>query len=564
MRRIQGLSCWILGLVCLLSSMPLATAGQGMQNIVQSRERLFPSIGPGVAALRRDAARHYYILAEPASRILIFDSTGRSIGQIPNANSRGATIKYAVSIDLDSRGRLYVADRGANAVKIFLSDGALLATVPVTAPTSVVALSDGEFAVTKLQSKRLVQIMDRTGAAIRSFGDPQDESPVASPSEAIAFSSASPAPLPIMDRGRIAGDSSGNIYFAFTSLADPAIQRFDRYGYSAYDSVMPSSDFGALSGRTGRDIEIGYTMAGVTGRDSVTAWTDLHSVKASVGRTGRGRRGRGAAGGSMPDSSTANGASGAAAAGSSSDDSSTPDIAGDFTDLDGDTLSYDAQNLSNSGPLFSEGGWGGDSSYLMPGMMGMGFGDPFRFHGFRGGEGAGDLSGAHPDFGGAGAHPPDGAMGFGHFHSGFSTYRATATLRVALDDPSKHKFEKPVITAVGIDPQTQETWAAVGDMLVHLDRNGNRVDLYYLTINGTATIKPSAILVEPDRLLIAADPWGVYEFPRPDKAALGGTGDREAVQPADPQPTAAAPHRTLLPEQVSPAAAQSTSTQPAH
>jgi hypothetical protein len=34
---------------------------------------------------------------------------------------------------------------------------------------------------------------------------------------------------------------------------------------------------------------------------------------------------------------------------------------------------------------------------------------------------------------------------------------------------------------------------------------------------GGARMEASAILVERDRLLIGADPKGIYEFPRPDK-----------------------------------------------
>ena len=76
---------------------------------------MFPSVGPGVAALRRDSAGRYYILAEPATTILIYDPAGRLVSQIPNADSRGATIHYAVGIDIDSSDRLFVVDRGAAA-----------------------------------------------------------------------------------------------------------------------------------------------------------------------------------------------------------------------------------------------------------------------------------------------------------------------------------------------------------------------------------------------------------------------------------------------------------------
>ncbi|HXX70930.1 MAG TPA: hypothetical protein VEI55_01455 [Candidatus Acidoferrum sp.] len=501
--------------------------GQGMQNVIHSRSRLFPAIGPGVSSLKRDAAGRYYVLAEPASTILIFDSAGRAIERIPNANSLGATIHYAVSIDLDSHGWIYVADRGDNAVKIFASSGALIASVPVTAPTSVVALSDGQFAITKLQSKRLVEILDQSGATIRTFGDPADE-----PGSRVALQrgpgNTSATSPPVMDRGRITGDSSGNIYFSFTTLADPVIQRFDRYGYSAYDSAMPASEFGALAGHTGRDIELGYTMSGLTGPATVTAWTDLHSVETSAS-TGS-RRGVQATGRSSSAGFGSGGTAGPFAA-----DSSTPAIAGDSSDFDGQVLSYDAESTpaSLNASLFAVPGLGTPSLW-MPGMMGMGVGDPFRFGGMHGGGGLGNFGGEGLRSEFFSGRPPDSSEGFGHFHpGGFGTYRATGMLRVGLDDPSKHKLEKPAITAVGVDPQTQEAWAAIGDMLAHLDRNGNLLDTYYVTITGDIPIRPTAILVEADRILMASDPWGIYEFSRPDK----------------PSPLPLAPQGSLLPQQ---------------
>jgi hypothetical protein len=44
------------------------------------------------------------------------------------------------------------------------------------------------------------------------------------------------------------------------------------------------------------------------------------------------------------------------------------------------------------------------------------------------------------------------------------------------------------------------------------------------------------VLVEPDRFLIAADPWGIYEFPRPDKA-----------------PPSETPQLNVVPQQIPPA-----------
>jgi len=166
-----------------------------------------------------------------------------------------------------------------------------------------------------------------------------------------------------------------------------------------------------------------------------------------------------------------------------------------------------------------------------PGMMGMGLGGDFHLGGMHPGGGEGGFGAGEPRW--------DSAEGFGHFHPGaYGTYRASATLRVSLDDPSKHKLEKPVITAVGIDMATKEAWVAVGDMLARLDSNGNLLDTYYVTVSGDTAIRPTALLVEPDRILIASDPWGIYEFARPDKAST-------------PLP---ATEGTVVPQQVAPAA----------
>ena len=534
--------CAAVSSVLCLSAAPRASA-QGLHNILSAKDRVFPAVGAGVEALKRDSIGHYYILADPATSILIYDTAGKLLGRIPNANSRGATIHYAVSMDFDVQDRLFVADRGDNAVKIFASNGALIASVPVTAPTSVVALPDGQFAVTQLESKRLVKVMDQKGKTVRTFGDPADQ-PGGAPAVQSENQPSGKPPVPVvMDRGRITGDSKGNIYFAFTSLPDPTLQRFDRFGYSAFESVMPATDFGALGGRDGRDIEIGYTMSGVTGPDSITAWTDLHSVRASVGRGMGGGRGRGGAAAAAAASTNTSAAGAAATQSAAATPSLAPDDSSDSSDNDlpeisGDILNYNSQSSGNTDTTLSytaastAGGYG----FMTPGMFGMGFGGGFhpRSPGLFGGGGFGGGGESHPDMAGR----PGGGEEFdrfGHFHPGFSTYRATATVKVALDDPSKHKLEKPMLTAVGVDPQSEEVWATIGDTLVRLDNNGNRLDVFYLAAPNGAAIRPTSVLVEPDRILIASDQWGIFEFPRPDR------------------PSATPGKKTLVPQQISPA-----------
>ena len=79
--------------------------------------------------------------------------------------------------------------------------------------------------------------------------------------------------------------------------------------------------------------------------------------------------------------------------------------------------------------------------------------------------------------------------------------------------PSLHR----IISAVGVDPQTQELWIAIGTLLMRFDKDGERLSSFRTYTPSGARLEPSQILVEPDRLVIGADPQGIYEFPKPEK-----------------------------------------------
>ena len=83
----------------------------------------------------------------------------------------------------------------------------------------------------------------------------------------------------------------------------------------------------------------------------------------------------------------------------------------------------------------------------------------------------------------------------------------------------------------------------IGDVLVHFDSSGTRLDSYLLATPAGASISPVGIFVEPDRLLLVSDPSGVYEFARPDKAeraapkrALIAAPSKSDAPPADANP----------------------------
>jgi len=304
---------------------------QAFTRDIAARARVFPAVGPGVSAIKRDAAGRYYILAAPAHEVVIYGGDGARVGQIPNANSRGAKIAYASDFDIDADGRLFVVDRGANVVRIFQADGSVVRTVPVAAPLSVAALSGGEFAAASLRSAQLVNIFDVQGALARTFGD------VPSPIDREKSAMISP--------GRLYGDGSGQIYFVFTELPDPTIRKYDRFGFAAYEISLPASEF-----RPPR---------------AAKQWTTV-----TIGKEG-----------------------------------ATP--------------------------------------------------------------------------------------------------------------------MRPVIRALAVDPETQEVWAAIGDELLHFDKDGNRRSAYHTTTKAGAPIEAAAILVEHDRILIADDPNGIFDFafPEPRQAA---------------------------------------------
>jgi hypothetical protein len=107
-----------------------------------------------------------------------------------------------------------------------------------------------------------------------------------------------------------------------------------------------------------------------------------------------------------------------------------------------------------------------------------------------------------------------------HFHPrggfGASQVSVAGSVRVNLDRPSNVPDGHLAITAVGVDPATHDTWAAMGDALVHVDQDGNLIDSFYLAGPDGATLRATAIVVEPARLLIATESLGIFEFARPD------------------------------------------------
>ncbi len=595
-----------IGLPLVLVAFAFPVAGQGLRTVVESHDRVFSGVGAGVTALKRDSSGRYYILAKPETVISVFGPDGILIGQIPNAKSNGATIRYAVDIDLNPDGFLVVADRGENAIDVFAPDGSFVSRTPVIAPTSVVALSDGQFAVTSLVSKRLVQVIDQNGKVVRSFGDPiqAEDQPDKQP----------PNKEPLMNLGRVSGDSAGGIYFAFTSVPDPTVRQYDRYGYVGYEALIPAHVFGetptppndrfeytfgfsdesfsdqfrssvtlgssgdlkfnggvgtgfgeALRRGEGFDQAIqqqtngggggpfGAMFSGQVSRQGTNFQLGMGSMG---GFGGRGRMGFG----SVSDQTNSQGA---ALRFNSSDSNDSSDLNQSSSSVDASSMSAELQSSFGSNGAGTTDSFndsaappptgGGLSQGGLPAsfVLGSGFGGfGSRQGGFGGGfggheGGAGGAAGSGSQHSaGSGAGSGMGMHGEGSSHLGYrggrfgsNSYAFTGGVRVNLGDLGRiSSFDKPIITAMAADPETHEIWAGIGDTLVHFNRDGDPVGLYYLTLSGGTAIKPAAVLVEPDRILIAADPWGIFEFARPDKAASAPKQQLNIVPQVVPQP----------------------------
>jgi hypothetical protein len=307
-----------------------------------AKRRVFNTVGAGFRAIHRGPDGNFYVLTAPATALQIYTVAGKQIGQFPGDNataSKGASLVYGESFDIDGEGRIVVCDRGANAVKIYTPNGALSASIAVRNPSSVVFLPGGDVAVASSKTPHLVSVYNLSGQFTGEFGDREDIADRADVNDQVNF-------------GELAVDETGNVYFAFDFLPEPTLRKFDRGGEISSEIVLNTLEFQPAAQAARRTIA--------------------------------------------------------------------------------DSLGIPARRAT--------------------------------------------------------AEPLEGT-------------------------PSLHR----IITAFGVDPQTQDVWLAIGTQLMHFDKDGQRLATFRTYTPDGARLEASTILVEPDRLLIGADPQGIYEFPKPDK-----------------------------------------------
>lgn len=383
--------------------------------------RFLPDVGPGLLAIRRAPSGNYYVLTAPGAAVAVYSPSGKRIGQIPAASSPSSSpassIVYGSDLQVDSAGRVYVADRGANAIRIYSAAGIPVAKIHVLAPISVEPLAGGEVAVSSLSSQHLVDVYDiARGEVDRSFGDIGDPNiQQCDPQTFACTTHPDPRDLkdantpddgkPTMNRTWFYGDSTGDIFVDLAFRVAPTIREYDGYGARTFETAFTAD---ALS--------------------SSGSWSAKPGVRVAGGLIG------------MTNDS----------AKSSSSDSSSDNASS------ADTNSVGAPAAQSTGR---------------------------RGHGGEGGMQGGRIA-----------------------------------LGVRLSERAGPGDERIIVDAIATDPTSGEVWAVIGGELVHLDKDGNLLGQYCLPTVGEAPLKPTTMLVEPNRILIGSDPFGIFEYPRPDKS----------------------------------------------
>ena len=220
---------------CALA-LALASAGSEVDDQLMARRRVFPSIGPGLRALRHGRDGKYYLLASPSVGIVVFDSQQKQLSVIgappasPTTDKTSRTpISFGEDCDVDAQGNLYVADRGYNLINVFSPAGVLLRSMQFNSPTSLAALPEGEVAVTAPRGLHLVTVFGPNGRVVREFGDSEQLSDREDLNRYVSV-------------GRLGSDPDGHIYYGYTYLPEPVVRQYDRFGFAKQDFQFTNID----------------------------------------------------------------------------------------------------------------------------------------------------------------------------------------------------------------------------------------------------------------------------------------------------------------------------------
>ena len=220
--------------LCLAGALGV-TSAQQVDDDLMARRRVFKPIGPGLRAVRRGADGKFYVLTSPGSSVSVFDAKGALLAKIPDfAQNTGPAsqdlraIQFGEDMDVAASGTVYVADRGADEVKIWEQNGSARA-IRVSAPLSLAVLPEGEVAVAAQNNARLVSVYGPNGKVVREIGQPEELSTRADLNRYLSM-------------GRLASDRQGRIYYGYTYLPEPLVRQYDRFGYAGVDFEFTGLD----------------------------------------------------------------------------------------------------------------------------------------------------------------------------------------------------------------------------------------------------------------------------------------------------------------------------------
>jgi len=216
-----------------------AARAQELEEVdLSAKQRILPAIGPGLRAVRQGADGRLYVLASPSPGLVVVDTKGKQLLSIAESspsvagtsgNSGAAPMTFGDDCDVDAEGKIYVADRGANLIRVFSGDGMPLGSIPVKNPVSVAAMPEGEIAVATLREPHLVMVFDRNGKEVREFGDPE---PISERADLNRF----------LNIGQLGADAQGHLYYAFGYLPEPTVRQYDHLGYAGQDIQYTAID----------------------------------------------------------------------------------------------------------------------------------------------------------------------------------------------------------------------------------------------------------------------------------------------------------------------------------
>src|SRR5258708_7855707 len=153
---------------CVLAPGRASTAS-GVDDQLIARRRVFPSIGPGLRALRHGRDGQYYLLASPHVGLAVFDAPAKQLPAVcaplsPPGSVKAANppISFAWHCAVDAQGNLYVGDRGYKLVNVFSPAGGLLRSMQFNSPTPLAARPEGEVAVTAPRGRHRVTVFGPT------------------------------------------------------------------------------------------------------------------------------------------------------------------------------------------------------------------------------------------------------------------------------------------------------------------------------------------------------------------------------------------------------------------